>query len=110
MLATIRSPMAVSGESAPSEAVHGDLAATSAERRAAGKAARKRARRRGLGSWSEADRGHDALATILAQDATRDQALVPVRHQRMALSPWNYYRGAAAVMAADLASQPDSGL
>jgi uncharacterized protein (DUF2252 family) len=28
----------------------------------------------------------------------------------MAVSPWNYYRGAAAVMAADLASQPDSGL
>src|SRR5690348_17462694 len=40
----------------------------------------------------------------------RDPALVPLRHQRMAVSPWNYYRGAAAVMADDLASQPDSGL
>jgi uncharacterized protein (DUF2252 family) len=90
--------------------VSSDLAATSAERRAAGKAARQRVRRRAHGSWSEADRGHDALATILAQDATRDQALIPIRHQRMAVSPWNYYRGAAAVMAADLAAQPDSGL
>ena len=88
----------------------GDLAATSAERRAAGKAARKRVRRGALGYWGAADRGHDALATILSQDATRDQALVPVRHHRMAASAWNYYRGAAAVMAADLASQPDSGL
>jgi uncharacterized protein (DUF2252 family) len=51
-----------------------------------------------------------ALAAILAQNQTRDPDLVPIRHQRMAVSPWNYYRGAAAVMAADLACQPDSGL
>jgi uncharacterized protein (DUF2252 family) len=50
------------------------------------------------------------LATILAQDETRDPQLLSLRHQRMALSPWNYYRGAAAVMAADLAAQPNSGL
>ena len=87
-----------------------DLQATSAERRAAGKAARKRARRRALGYWTEEDRGHDALQTILAQNKIRVPELVPIRHHRMAASPWNYYRGAAAVMAADLASQPDSGL
>jgi len=58
----------------------------------------------------EADRGHDALETILAQNKIRVPELVPIRHQRMAASPWNYYRGAAAVMAADLACQPDSGL
>ena len=87
-----------------------DLQATSAERRAAGKAARKRARRRALGYWTEDDRGHDALQTILAQNKIRVPELVPIRHHRMAASPWNYYRGAAAVMAADLASQPDSGL
>jgi uncharacterized protein (DUF2252 family) len=87
-----------------------DLPATSAERRAAGKAARKRARRGGLGHWDPGGRGHDALEKVLAQDASRDPGLVPIRHHRMAVSPWNYYRGAAAVMAADLASQPDSGL
>jgi uncharacterized protein (DUF2252 family) len=87
-----------------------DLQATSAERWAAGRAARKRARRRALGYWTEDDRGHDALQTILAQDKIRVPELVPIRHYRMAASPWNYYRGAAAVMAADLASQPDSGL
>ena len=36
--------------------------------------------------------------------------LVPLRHERMAESPWAFYRGAAAVMAADLASRPNTGL
>jgi uncharacterized protein (DUF2252 family) len=95
---------------APSPAALHDLPATSGERRAAGKAARKRARRGTLGYWAEQERGHDALQTILAQNQIRVPELVPVRHQRMAASAWNYYRGAAAVMAADLASQPSSGL
>jgi uncharacterized protein (DUF2252 family) len=63
-----------------------------------------------LGRWSDADRDHDALRTILAQNEIRVPELIPLRHRRMALSPWNYYRGGAAVMAADLAGQPDSGL
>ena len=87
-----------------------DLAATADERRAAGKAARKRAGRGSLGHWDEGERRQDALETILAQSQIRIPALVPIRHQRMAASPWNYYRGAAAVMAADLAAQPHSGL
>ena len=91
-------------------AVPRDLRATSDERRASGRAARARARRGALGSWREEDRGHDALETILAQNQIRDPQLVPIRHHRMAASPWNYYRGAAAVMAADLAARPNSGL
>jgi len=87
-----------------------DLAATSGERRTSGKAVRKRAPRGSLGTWTEKDRGHDPLDTILAQNEIRVPELVPIRHHRMAASPWNYYRGAAAVMAADLASKPDSGL
>ena len=87
-----------------------DLPATDDERRASGRTARKRVSRGTLGHWAEADRGHDALKTILAQNQQRVPELAPLRHQRMALSAWNYYRGAAAVMAADLASQPSSGL
>jgi uncharacterized protein (DUF2252 family) len=87
-----------------------DLRATTGERRESGKAARKSAPRSTLASWSEEDRGHDALDTILAQNKIRVPELVPIRHHRMAASPWNYYRGAAAVMAADLAAQPSSGL
>ena len=99
-----------SPDPSPSPAVRHDLLATSQERRARGKGARQRVPRGTLGYWSEADRGHDALTTILAQNQIRVPDLVPIRHQRMAVSPWNYYRGAAAVMAADLASQPHSGL
>src|SRR5205809_6531235 len=47
---------------------------------------------------------------MLAGSLCRDPELVPLRNQRMAASAWNYYRGAAAVMAADLATQPGSGL
>ena len=93
-----------------SDPVRHDLAATGTERRESGRAARKRIKRSLHGSWDGDERGHDALDTILAQNQIRVPELVPIRHQRMAASPWNYYRGAAAVMAADLASQPDSGL
>jgi uncharacterized protein (DUF2252 family) len=104
--------MAESSLSGPSRlpAITHDLRATSDERRASGRAARKRAQRGTLGYWAEEDRRHDALETILAQSQVRVPELVPIRHHRMAASAWNYYRGAAAVMAGDLASQPDSGL
>ena len=104
--------MAESSLSGPSRlpAMLPDLQATRDGRRASGRAARKRAQRGTLGYWAETDRRHDALETILAQGQTRVPELVPIRHHRMAASAWNYYRGAAAVMAGDLASQPDSGL
>jgi uncharacterized protein (DUF2252 family) len=87
-----------------------DLPATDDERRGSGRAARQRVSRSTLGYWSGDDRGHDARETILAQNQLRVPELAPIRHQRMAVSAWNYYRGAAAVMAADLASRPSSGL
>jgi uncharacterized protein (DUF2252 family) len=95
---------------APSAAGLRDVLATMGERRELGRAARGRAPRGGQGSWSPNERSHDASTTILAQNQIRLAHLVPIRHQRMAASPWNFYRGAAAVMAADLASQPHSGL
>ena len=63
-----------------------DLRATVDERRASGRAARKRAQRGTLGSWAQEDRRHDALETILAQNLIRVPELVPLRHQRMAAS------------------------
>ena len=80
------------------------------ERRAIGRAARARLPRKDAGDWTSDGRGHDALRTVLTQNAVRAPDLVPIRHSRMAASPWTYYRGAAAVMAADLASRPESGL
>jgi uncharacterized protein (DUF2252 family) len=52
----------------------------------------------------------DPVALLRAQAATRVQELVPIRYGRMLVSPFTFYRGAAAVMAADLARTPDSGI
>ncbi|NMO01995.1 DUF2252 domain-containing protein [Gordonia sp. TBRC 11910] len=75
-----------------------------------GAARRKVVGRSSLGKWDPDKRGHDSLQTILAQNSIRDQNLLPLRHGRMAATPWTYYRGAAAVMAADLASAPHTGI
>ena len=56
-----------------------------------------------------ADRG-DPVALLEAQNVTREQDLVPVRHGRMAVSPFTFYRGAAKIMAHDLAGTPNAGL
>jgi uncharacterized protein (DUF2252 family) len=79
-------------------------------RRSEGRAARKRAPRRDLGRWDTVNRGRDAVAYLLAQNTIRAEELLPVRNGRMAATPWTYYRGAAAVMAADLGSRRHSGL
>jgi uncharacterized protein (DUF2252 family) len=79
------------------------------ERRAAGRAARKRLPRGELARWYRSE-GSDPLAAIFAQNRMRLPELVPIRHARMAESSWAFYRGAAAVMATDLASRPNTGL
>jgi len=50
------------------------------------------------------------VALLLEQSATRVPSLVPIRHGRMLVSPFTFYRGAALVMAADLARTPTSGI
>jgi hypothetical protein len=52
----------------------------------------------------------DPVALLEQQDATREPDLVPVRHGRMMVSPFTFYRGAAAIMATDLAETPVAGL
>ncbi len=52
----------------------------------------------------------DPVETLRAQATTRVQELVPIRYGRMLVSPFTFYRGAAAIMAADLATTPDSGI
>jgi uncharacterized protein (DUF2252 family) len=47
---------------------------------------------------------------LVEQDVTREQDLVPVRHGRMMVSPFTFYRGAAKIMAADLRDTPTAGL
>ena len=52
----------------------------------------------------------DAVALVSARDPLRVPELLPIRYGRMLASPFAFYRGSAAVMAADLASLPHSGL
>jgi uncharacterized protein (DUF2252 family) len=80
------------------------------ERRAAGKAARAALPRERHGEWSPGQRTHDPLDLLAEQAQTRVADLVPIRHGRMAVSAFTYYRGAALPMAADLATAAHSGL
>jgi uncharacterized protein (DUF2252 family) len=80
------------------------------ERRERGRAARGRSPRRALAAWQPSPRRDDPVEVLVAQNEIRDPELVALRHGRMALSPWNFYRGAAAVMAMDLGALPHSGL
>jgi uncharacterized protein (DUF2252 family) len=55
-------------------------------------------------------RSRDPIRLLLSQDESRVPDLVPIRHGRMLVSPFTFYRGAALVMAADLKTTPTSGL
>jgi uncharacterized protein (DUF2252 family) len=79
------------------------------ERREAGKEARRRVPRSGLEGWTPSDDRPDPVGLLEEQDASREPDLVPVRHGRMAVSPFTFYRGAAKVMAADLRHVSRSG-
>jgi len=80
-----------------------------AERAAAGKAARTEAPRSSHGDWTPAGDRPDPVELLEAQATSRVGQLVPLRYGRMLASPFAFYRGAAAVMAADLAGTPRSG-
>jgi uncharacterized protein (DUF2252 family) len=81
-----------------------------AERRARGRAARKVVPRSSQGEWSPADDRPDPVALLEEQGADRVPELLPVRYGRMLVSPFTFYRGAALIMAADLAKTPNSGI
>jgi uncharacterized protein (DUF2252 family) len=91
-----------------SEQAHTRL--TVEERLTRGLLARKNVPRSIHGRWKpEADRP-DSLALLRAQAETRVPELVPIRYERMRVSPFAFYRGAALIMAADLAATPRTGM
>jgi uncharacterized protein (DUF2252 family) len=83
---------------------------TPAERASRGKAARAEVPRSSHGEWVAPPDRADPIALLEAQAESRVPELVPIRYGRMAASPFAFYRGAAAVMAADLADSPQSGI
>jgi uncharacterized protein (DUF2252 family) len=78
------------------------------ERVARGKAARDAAPRASHGMWEPARDRPDPVALLEEQAAHRVAELVPIRYGRMLVSPFTFYRGAALVMASDLAPTPRS--
>jgi len=60
--------------------------------------------------WRPAANRGDPVDLLEAQNVTREPDLVPVRHGRMMVSPFTFYRGAAKIMAADLNNTPTAGL
>jgi uncharacterized protein (DUF2252 family) len=82
---------------------------TATERAVRGRAARGDAPRASH-SALDASSERDPVAMVLAEDESRVPELVPIRHGRMLVSPFTFYRGAASIMARDLAPTPRAGL
>jgi len=80
------------------------------ERRARGKAARQAVSPSAHAEWKPAADRPDPVALLEEQNTRREPDLVPVRHGRMMVSPFTFYRGAAKIMAADLKDTPRAGL
>ena len=80
------------------------------QRRARGQEARNRAPLSRHGRWAAVAERPDPVGLLEEQDAAREPDLVPVRHGRMLVSPFTFYRGAAKLMAADLDGTPTAGL
>lgn len=78
-------------------------------RRQLGKALRAQTPRRSHGDWQPATDRRDPIAAIEATNQIRQPHLLPLRMQRMAASPYTFFRGTAGIMAADLARTPISG-
>jgi len=83
---------------------------TRAERQARGKAARAEVPRSSHAEFDAPSSRADPVALLEEQAETRVPELVPIRYGRMLVSPFAFYRGAALIMASDLAGTPRSGL
>jgi uncharacterized protein (DUF2252 family) len=80
------------------------------ERRRKGRAAREQSPLSSHLGWTAAAGRPDPISLLEAQNLSREADLIPVRHGRMAASPFTFYRGAAKIMAADLKDTPTAGL
>jgi len=80
------------------------------ERRAKGKALREAVPRESQAGWKRPKARQDPVAIVSAANEGRLVELVPIRFGRMAASAFAFYRGSAALMAADLATTPSSGI
>ena len=87
-----------------------DLPKVTEERLAEGRAERESVPLEAHDQWAAPADRPDPVGILEAQDATRVAELVPIRHGRMIVSPFTFYRGSAAIMAWDLSATPTTGL
>ena len=99
----------VGKEEAPPEEQVGETR-TRASFRAAGKALRTTVPRTSHAGWKAPARRLDPVDVLIESSKGRVESLVPIRYGRMMETPFTFYRGAAAIMAADLAHTPVTGV
>ena len=87
-----------------------DLPKAVETRMAEGRAERESVPLEAHGEWAASDGRPDPVGILEEQNATRVPELVPIRHGRMIVSPFTFYRGGAAIMASDLSQTPSTGL
>ena len=87
-----------------------DLPKATEERMAEGRAERESVPLEAHSAWAAPDDRPDPVGILEKQDATRVPELVPIRHGRMIVSAFTFYRGSAAIMAWDLSCTPTTGL
>ena len=80
------------------------------ERHAQGKALREKCARTAHSEWKPRTRSQDPIKLIEESSADRIPGLVPLRYERMAESPFTFFRGTAIIQARDLANSPVSGI
>lgn len=99
-----------STETTDSPASISDAGLSAARGAVIGKLLRKSTPRRSHSGWSAPPDRVNPLDILQAQEETRVPGLIPIRHERMAASPFAFFRGGAAIMAADLRHTPTTGL
>src|SRR5258708_9200408 len=80
------------------------------ERRKQGKALREKCSRTAQAEWKPRSKSQDPVKPLEESDADRIPVLIPVKYQRMAESPFKFFRGAAIIQARDLANARVSGI
>jgi uncharacterized protein (DUF2252 family) len=86
------------------------VASTKVERRKQGKALRDMCPRAAQAEWKPRSKSQDIIKLLEESDADRIPGLIPVKYQRMSVSPFTFFRGTAIIQARDLANSRVSGI
>jgi uncharacterized protein (DUF2252 family) len=86
------------------------MSQTLEQRRSLGQARRKQLRRQDHNVWRPQDRSYDPMELLSASMRGRVPSIVALKYERMAASPFGFFRGAVPIMAADLATLPNTGI